>query len=97
MTTWAKLNSGEWGIRGTGLEAGQTVEVARRDGSVSSVTVLRILWTGTDGVQLASIVSQGAPQARAYARRRYVKGHYRHYAPRPRGRCEDAPCCGCCN
>ena len=28
---------------------------------------------------------------------RYARTRSNAYAPRPRGRCEDAPCCGCCD
>jgi len=58
MTTFAKLRSGAWGIRSTSpLTPGERVEVRRRDGSRSAVTVDRVVWAG-GGVWLAAIVPE---------------------------------------
>jgi len=55
MTTYTKLRNGSWGVRVQGsVSAGQTVTVAKRDGSTKTETVGRVLWTG-QGVSLCSI------------------------------------------
>ena len=77
-TTFTKLRNGSWGVKGTGLAAGRIVGVAKRDGSISNVTIDKVIWT--DGkVQIASI-KQGAGRTAST------------HAARPAGHaCE---CCG---
>lgn len=62
--TFTKLRTGAWGVKGRGLRAGQAVTVTKRDGATSTVTIDRVTWTGSDGVQLASIADTRLPQAR---------------------------------
>lgn len=58
MTTFSKLRSGAWGIRSTlPLAPGERVTVERRDGSRSTVTVDRVVWSG-GGVWLAAIAAE---------------------------------------
>lgn len=58
--TYAKLRSGDWGIRSTAaLRAGDSIAVTKRDGSTKTETVAKIVFTG-GGVTLAAIAS-GAP------------------------------------
>ena len=53
--TYTKLRNGQWGIRVPGtVGAGQTITVTKRDGSTSTETVDRVLWSG-DGVSLCSV------------------------------------------
>lgn len=62
--TFSKLRSGGWGVRGpaAAIVVGQTAQVAKRDGTVSTVTVSKVLWT--DGtMSIASILSDRAPRA----------------------------------
>ena len=66
-TTFTKLRSGNWGVRGVGLTAGLAVGVAKRDGSISNVTIDKVIWT--DGkVQIASIKTDRAATAARYSR-----------------------------
>lgn len=59
MTTYTKLKTGEWGVRGPVAEvkAGAVVTVTKKSGEAKQETVSRILWT--DGtVALAAIGAQ---------------------------------------
>lgn len=69
MATFAKLKSGEWGLRGTPeeLQAGRTVQVTKRSGETQLCTVGKVLWTG-NGVALATI--SGAGDVRSGRQRR---------------------------
>lgn len=60
-TTFAKLNTGDWGIRGKGLIEGAPATVTKRDGTSKSVTVGRIVSTGADGMVLATIAADASP------------------------------------
>lgn len=53
-TTYLRLKSGQWALRGAGLREGETVTVERRDGSRKTETVGRIIWEGS-GVTVAQI------------------------------------------
>jgi hypothetical protein len=72
MATWTKLKSGEWGIRVEGkATAGQSVTVRKRDGSTSTVSVGKVIWTG-NGVSLCTVGSErrepvGASRYGSYA------------------------------
>lgn len=46
-----------------------------------------------------ALVAAAGPSTYTPRARRTGRGGYRYrtYATRPRGRCEDAPCCGCCD
>lgn len=57
LVTFARLRSGEWGLRGPTDELFEdaTVTVTRRDGSRWLAVVDRVIWSG-DGVALATIV-----------------------------------------
>lgn len=56
MNSYTKLKSGEWGIRAQGLmvKAGDSVTVTKKDGSVKTEHVARIVWSG-NGVSLCAI------------------------------------------
>lgn len=54
--TFTKLRNGTWGVKGKGLKAGQTCTVTKRDGSISTVAIDRILWSDNE-VQIASVVA----------------------------------------
>lgn len=59
--TYTKLKDESWGIRVQGtVAAGDTVTVAKRDGSTKQEVVLAVLWTG-EGVSLCSIRRDSAP------------------------------------
>mgnify|MGYP001593896436 CR=1 FL=1 len=86
-TSFTKLRSGDWGIKGNHLQAGKTAVVYKRNGERTEVIVDRILWTGQDGTQIASIRSNQAAApvrraAKAWSVRRPVVG----------GHCQS---CGC--
>jgi hypothetical protein len=66
--TYARLRSGEWGIKSTvALRAGDTAVVVKRSGQARRVIIGRVLWTGNDGACLATI-AQAAPTTRRQAR-----------------------------
>jgi hypothetical protein len=76
---WTKLNNGKWGVRVPGrASVGQSVTVARKDGSRSAETVSAVLWTGIarDGSEasLVTIIdrrsqsSSGSPARSSYVR-----------------------------
>ena len=65
--TYAKLRSGEWGIKSTvPLRAGDTAVVVKRSGQARRCIVGRVLWTGEDGACLAtiamSVANKSAPR-----------------------------------
>jgi hypothetical protein len=54
--TYAKLRSGEWGIKSTTLlRPGDVAVVVKRNGQARRCIVGRVLWTGEDGTCLATI------------------------------------------
>lgn len=50
LATFAKLSSGDWGIRTRGFipAFGELVNVTKRDGSTSPAVVTRVVWSGAD-------------------------------------------------
>jgi hypothetical protein len=62
--TYAKLRSGEWGIKSTvPLRAGDTAVVVKRNGQARRCIVGRVLWTSEDGTCIATIaMSVQAPK-----------------------------------
>jgi hypothetical protein len=71
--TYAKLRSGEWGIKSTiALRAGDTAVVVKRSGQARRVIVGRVLWTGNDGACLATIAMSVQATKRAPAAPRMV-------------------------
>jgi hypothetical protein len=89
MTTYSKLKSGDWGVRGPVAEVrdGAVVKVAKRDGAVKTETIDRVIWT--DGtVALAAIVRAVAAPAPVRA----------SGTGRRRGGCHtDGNCSSCCS
>ena len=69
-TTYTKLRDGSWGVRGTGLVAGARTSVIKRDGSSKTETVGRVLWTGPDGVSIATVEQQAKDSGAASTRSR---------------------------
>lgn len=59
MITYAKLQSGDWGLKGSSTELSPNawVIVERKGGSRSRVQVGRVIWTG-QGVALATIAGK---------------------------------------
>lgn len=59
-TTYTKLRTGAWGIKGpaatlqTALKHGDAVQITKRDGTVKTEVIDRIIWTG-DGTAIASV------------------------------------------
>lgn len=53
---WKRLRNGAWGVTGpdTLVREGAIVSVEKRDGSTSTATVSRVLWSG-DGKAIASV------------------------------------------
>jgi hypothetical protein len=60
MVSFTKLKSGEWGLRGEGLVSGARVRVEKRDGSVTSAIVGRVLWS--DGTVALATIDKPAPK-----------------------------------
>ena len=54
--TWAKLDDGSWGIKGTGLVSGATVTVTKKTGETSEVVVGKVSEGKDGGDDLATIV-----------------------------------------
>lgn len=53
---WAKLKDGAFGLRGVGLREGTDVIVTKKkSGETSRATVGKVIWTGPDGVCLATV------------------------------------------
>jgi len=73
--TFTKLKTGNWGIRATAKVAvGDRVQVRKKDGSVKTETVAKIVWTDGSSVWLCAI---GAPEAKSSPRpRRFVPCGY---------------------
>jgi len=88
MVTFTKF-AGSWHVTGEGEApaVGARVMVAKRAGRDKAVTITAIVTTGARWV--ASIAGDSNPRPRRTGRR------FTGYGA-PRGRCEDAPCCGCC-
>ena len=59
MVTFTKLQNG-WGVKGPGLTPGAKVEVEKRDGSRTTVTIDRIVATTAGGWMAATIVATPA-------------------------------------
>ena len=59
MTTYTKLRDGSWGLRGKNLTSGQTVTVTTKAGKSKTECVGKVLWTGPDGLSLATIADGG--------------------------------------
>lgn len=101
--TWHRLRGGEWGIKGPAamLRPGRTVDVVKRDDTISPRTVARIVWTdGTTTIATVEGKDAGRAPRNSYRRRpRFDSDHAIDYGYtiNPRGRCIDAPCCGCCD
>lgn len=70
MSTYTKLNNGNWGVRVDGkAEAGQTVSVRTKAGELKQETIERVLWTGADKqtgrtVSLCAIAQRGGGYSR---------------------------------
>ena len=102
MVTFTKF-AGSWHVTGMGEApaVGARVMVAKRAGRDKAVTITAIVTTGARWV--ASIAGDSNPRPRRTGRAsgyRYGSpdgGEGRDYYQNARGRCEDAPCCGCCN
>lgn len=86
-TNWQRLDNGDWGVKvqsGPGQATGQEgreVDVTARSGRIKTVTLGRQVRQWNGG---RSAVYEKAPE--------YDDRSYKERT----GRCEDAPCCGCC-
>lgn len=77
-TSYTKLRNGNWGIKGHGLRAGQAAVVYKRSGERTTVMVDKVLWTGPDGLAIASIRTERAATRTSSnwsVRRQHVGGH----------------------
>jgi len=74
MPTYAKLQTGNWGIRLTGSESipapGQSINVSKRDGTTKTEIIDRVIHQG-EGYALCSIRQSAAPQRSTGKRRCY--------------------------
>ncbi len=52
--TWTKLRNGSWGIKGFDLTEGEQVTVTKKSGETKTATVGKVIWTGTDGMSIAT-------------------------------------------
>ena len=62
MTTYCKLRSGEWGIKGEGLEEGKAVTVTTKSGVSKQVLVGKIIFTKETFSIAAIAVKASAPK-----------------------------------
>jgi hypothetical protein len=62
VTTYAKLRSGEWGVRvqGSAPAKGAKVTVSKKDGTSKVETIVQVVWSG-NGVALCAIAGASAP------------------------------------
>lgn len=69
--TYAKLNTGSWGVRVEGPKPaeGAALTVTKRDGTQKKEVIERVLWSG-GGVYLCAIAPKTAAPASSEARRR---------------------------
>lgn len=61
--TYTKLRSGAWGIRiesDTKPVEGTDIEVTKKDGTVKTEPLVKIVWSG-DGLYICAIAAQEAP------------------------------------
>lgn len=100
MTTFKKLNSGDWGLIGSAdeIQAGRSVKVTKRSGQTKTVTVGKVLWSG-DGKAIATIAG-GNGSSRSYRRGRtgqYANGYCYYPCPVTGRKCcpENGPCHDC--
>jgi hypothetical protein len=104
--TPAKLYSGEWGARvdGTAIEIGAEILITTRGGKSWRARVTAVQWQGPDHAVCATESLDPKP-ARAPRGRRGGRSRGSTYTrfnsgaevyTNRNGRCEDAPCCGCC-
>jgi hypothetical protein len=56
--TWARLKSGEWGLRGESLVPGDAVRVTRKDGSSAVVVVGDIVWADHNSTLVLATVGE---------------------------------------
>lgn len=70
MTTYTKLQNGNWGLRIQGsAQAGQMIAVVKKSGESKKEQVGKIVWTG-NGVTLATIA---AASRQSYSSRREAR------------------------
>lgn len=86
--TYTKLRTGEWGVRCAATHAviGADITVTKKSGETKTERIRSVVWTDTT-TALVAIEKTERPASR---------GSKWSRAPRARGICEDAPCCGCC-
>lgn len=94
-----KLKDGTWGakLEGERPEVGAKVTITTRGGKSWSATVTEVVWSSTPG-DLHYVRTLGDdPPRRSRRRGTYARiGGVEIYC-NANGRCEDAPCCGCCS
>ena len=92
MTTYTKLQNGDWGLRGAGIVSGQIVTVTKKSGESKSETVGRILWQGDD-VVLATIARNGNGGRPRYASHAdYIDRHVCRACGHTGDECADMDC-----
>lgn len=62
MTTYCKLRSGEWGIKGEGLEEGKAVTVTTKAGVSKQVLVGKVIFTKENFCIAAIATKASAPK-----------------------------------
>lgn len=76
MGSWVKGKRGDWLVKAAPGQAGQTVDVARRNGAVASITLGREVWSG-EGRALYTVAYRGPAVAGAVQASQPIR------APRP--------------
>jgi hypothetical protein len=96
MASYTKLRDGSWGVRTEGrVVEGLVVTVTKRDGSVKTETIGRVLWTGADQttgrtVSLCSIVPYDRPPSSP----RPMASAWSRPSTSRKGRCRNPRDCG---
>ncbi len=90
-----KLKDGSWGakLEGARPELGATVTITTRGGKTWDATITAIVWSSPEGNLHYLRTRSDKPER---PRPHHVRLGGRDYFRNARGRCEDAPCCGCC-
>ena len=75
--SYAKLKSGDWGIRVQGnVKAGQTITVRKKDGTTKQETVVKVVWSG-NGISLCAIEQRQTAKASSSRGGSYRSSHPR--------------------
>jgi hypothetical protein len=95
--TYTKLRNGTWGakVMSAAVNPGDAITVTKKSGETKSEIVSKVFYRGED-IAIVSL-RKGASEKKEPSTGRSRSHYGRSYFRAARGRCEDAPCCGCCD